>query len=301
MSLRRHSLGCKSKESNSLGVIPERCPPCAAPNLTFLKNFLVEGIIIQAVKRLISLTLIATVALGSCQSKTTEPQPVGFQFRVEVVDPLGQPVSGLRVSAWNLLRILSPVDRKSLGLTKAASFPCPTAYWIGAYPNPFKDSVRVVLDVPESARVSLSIQDLLGDELASAVDTVILCATARDTFTLPAGYATAYRLTARIETNYGPKPALSAFVARQLGDPAENTLGFTGAGGSLLSMDSIRFPSLFDIPEMLEVDDSGYIHSRFEYWDSVQIVLTDTATGQEQAFTEKLVPCANLYQLTWSP
>ena len=72
---------------------------------------------------------------------------------------------------------------------------------IGNYPNPFNPSTRILLDLPESAIISIGLFNMLGQRVYRA-DSVIMEAGPPRSFMLEAGHLPAgvyvYRVTAQM-------------------------------------------------------------------------------------------------------
>jgi hypothetical protein len=93
----------------------------------------------------------------------------------------------------------------------------------------------------------------------------------------------------------------SIYVTLWQPDPALAFLGYTGTTGAFEMKDSLAFPHLLSLPQMLRTDVSPTVIGTFSFPDSVNIVLTDTSSSQSLTVAQKIVHGANAVAITWNP
>jgi hypothetical protein len=85
-------------------------------------------------------------------------------------------------------------------------------------------------------------------------------------------------------------------------DADHNVVGYTDDKGQLSTSDSLRFPGVLGLPELIATDEvSPDTLGLFYIEDSVLISITDTAAGVTRDFRRPLTTGSNTYTLTWNP
>jgi hypothetical protein len=243
--------------------------------------------------------VMGVVGFASCSDKITQSTPVSFSFKVEVSDTNGNPVSGLRVDAFNLLStgprpLLLPALPEPTG-----AIPVPTEFRLSApYPNPFVGSMSTEFDLPVACSYEFRVTDLADREVFFFSDSSVDAGTYTPGLGPSVSRHTAYVIQVVAFDSSRVLFVDTTFVSNWSPDPAENTLGQTDGNGELLTHDSLCFPSLFGVPEMDRTEPPGTVVGRFHYVDSVWIVLSDS-NGLQQDFVQPLYWGKNVTELVW--
>ena len=246
------------------------------------------------------LAIASLLLAAGCDSDTTAPGSSSFQLEIAVVDSAGNALPGMRVSAQNkLLGLPIPVSRSGRAMVK----PPPSQFFMyPCYPNPFEGTTTLKVDLPlfceyrfTFLRLDGDTADVFHDDSADA-GTHTLVWLPPDT--IPAVYLC--RFTA------GPidSPILvdSTHAVSWAPGPEHHALGFTGATGRVVTTDSVRFPGLFALPEMVWTNELGTdTMGLFRFSDTLEILVTDTLLGEDRPFERHLRPGPNTFEVIWVP
>jgi len=245
--------------------------------------------------------LVGGLWVTACSDKGTQSTPVSFSLRVQVTDSIGYPVNGLRVDAWNAF---SPPLTPPLKLAQpepAATIPVPTEFRLfPVYPNPFVGSMSTRFDLPVACSYDFRVTDLTGREVFFFSGTSVPAGTHNVVLGPSVAELTAYVIEVVAYDSNRVFFADTTFGASWSPQPSRNTIGRTEGNGELITRDSLRFPSLFSVPEMTLTDPGGSELGTFEYVDSVWIMLSDT-NGLKQSFVQSVSWGKNVVKLVWQP
>jgi hypothetical protein len=239
-----------------------------------------------------SFLLLTLGGLVGCTDDSTRPRTTAFRLQLEITDSGGDPVPGLRVSAWTRIPPEFTQDgRLGWGDSKPMS--------------------RFPFAVAESCSVTYVIYD---------ADDNAICTIADGTY--PPGESwTAWPGT--LCDLPGNEPALAGayrarFAARDLdteevifedeivavmylADPEQTILGYANEGGEFTTTRKEFFPHLQTWEPFTAVDEEGNPIGQFSYLDTVRVALTDTAAHQTQYFDVVVDDKPNTFALTWDP
>jgi hypothetical protein len=228
----------------------------------------------------------------SCKDKGTGPIPPddkSFSVKITVKDTAGNPVSGLRVSAWEVLSIENQVGKASI-------------------PEPLSKSSKILsttsihFSLAARADVKLSVFNLKDQEISTLTAGILVQGSHMVTWSLPSTFPSgAYKclLTANNDTIHFRD---SIYAVYHSPDAEQNVLGWTTSDGSFEVNDPLLFPAIFDIPPFVHTNSSGPDSlGTFYYTNSVSITLTDTAAHTQQRFIVTTGSQVNTYNLVWNP
>ncbi|HUL43768.1 MAG TPA: hypothetical protein VLY03_05380 [Bacteroidota bacterium] len=220
------------------------------------------------------------VFTSSCiiPSGPTDEGPA-FHLQVSVRDRNNNAVAGLRVSAWNLIRLP--------GLSKAR----------GRAESGVLSTATLGYALPVQSSVQLLLSELNGTVLDTLVEGEY-----------PAGI---YRVALSVHLNAGCrvlKCTLRAGVFRDSlyavlwqPDPASSVLGYTSSMGIVVATDPLSFPNVFDLPAMVFTSNEGpEALGTFTIPASVAICLVDTAADLSQTYRVDIHRGENDVTLPWN-
>jgi hypothetical protein len=251
---------------------------------------------------LISLMLLAAVfCTFSCSKKSTNgepppppPPPEPFSFRVTVTDVGGDSLEGIRISGWNHLSIPFPAS------ASGQDDPADMAAGRPSYTTTFAFSANT------ACNADLSVYDLAGDPVITLVDEYLSGSGTRvRTWHEPSGglatgvYKCVLNCTDSLTGSLMFADSIYAVLYRP--DADISVFGFTGSDGVFETGDSLLFPNTFELPSLVNTDQGGNPQGTFSIFDTVTIVLTDTATGKQQEFQRTVTSGKNEFELTWDP
>ena len=173
------------------------------------------------------------------------------------------------------------------------------------YPNPFNPSTVIRYQLPRTVRVSIVILDLKN----IVVDTLIpahafeagVYEVVFDGAGFPLGVYTISLLatdTASGKTLYA-QSVLAALVAGP--DVLQTIIGSTAPDGSFETANSLLFPGLFTLPDIVETTVFGDSLGLFSFKDTVTVVLSDSAAHTSVSYDRVLLNGPNTYHLLWNP
>jgi hypothetical protein len=245
---------------------------------------------------------LLSLCLSACSSSPTDSNCNCFSLQVTVLDTLSQPVPALSVSMWNQLEGVVPV-RHNTGSSSPAAKPPPSSYALYQnYPNPFNGQTVVRLALPVFGDFTVDFLDVTGrpvdqfrrDSAEAGIHSV--------DWSPPVTTSAVYTYRLRAYLNDTLEFTDSAYAVCWYADAAHNEIGFTDLAGVLTSRDSLRFPSLVDLPDMVQTDAvSPDTVGLFRVSDSIFIVLTDVGSGRSQEYRRTIGKGSNSYTLRWDP
>ncbi len=231
--------------------------------------------------------LLALASLVASCNDSTGPEDDTFLFRVTAVDPGQSPVPGLEAT----LHVPIP------------GFP---------YNRDAKPATRIQFTVPVSCAVTLRIYNLDGDLLRTLIED----------YEAPAGVH-ALMFDGRDDEGrqlLGTIVMRGHLEARDLDsgelldedwfylvlytgvDVAQRpSLGTTDTHGRVWTAERWRFPSLYDLPPLPMVDESGDEYGTYSFGDDVEVRLEDPGSRAHQIFQLPVTDGTNRHQVVWSP
>ncbi len=165
------------------------------------------------------------------------------------------------------------------------------------YPNPFHGTTTFSFALPDAGDYRLIVKNLHNEIVDSVVGSVSAGVTEIewDASLLPVGV---YCCNLTIvdadsilfsECQYAVKWQPNAAI-----------LGYTSSDGTYETDDSLSFPGVWVLPELIRTGESGEMIGTFSYSDTVTIVLTDTLAGVDQMFSKAITSCVNQFELVWN-
>jgi hypothetical protein len=239
----------------------------------------------------IFLFLCTGIFFLSCKdSEPTAVEDSSFHFKITVKDVAGNPVNGLRVSAWGILsnenQLLNNMMRIPSQLNKA---------------NKILSQSFVNFSLAANTNVFLSAFNIKDQEIDTLINGALSTGAYSCILDLPLGSpAGVYkiRLTASNDTIHFQD---SIYAVCHNTIPEYNVFGWTGQTGTYEFSDASLFKKLLELPPFIYTTNSPTSLGTFTYTDSVAVVLTDTATQKQQLYVLKIKQVNNVYNLTWNP
>jgi hypothetical protein len=235
-------------------------------------------------RRALFLAAISLVLLPfSCKHDVTPPETSEFVFRVTVQDSTGKPVPGVVVAAWNKLHGFRPWKVGSRKVAHVAG------------------TTLVQCNVPQSCRLTLTVEDLEGRLLRTLLD--------RDSampgrysviWSVPATRYAAYWCHLVARDSAGAVLYRDSIVASSWSpEGGANTLGTAASDGVFETRNKFFFPGLFDLGEMLATSVAGESIGAFAWSDTVVITLANPAAGA--IYERVLTKGSNAFTFSWPP
>jgi hypothetical protein len=251
--------------------------------------------IIRSKTVLYILILLSTgLLLFSCKDKITDPALINnkeFRFIINVKDIKGNPVKGLRVSAWGTLSI-----ENQLGFNKMH-----VANQLNKAENILASSF-LGFSIARQALVTLSVVNLRNQSADTLVERNSLPGQYQVAWTIPQGTPSGVykiRLSALADSIHFQD---SIYAVYHNIDPEQNIIGWTGTEGIFEMTDSHRFPKNLDLPAFCWTNSAGPDSiGTFNYTDSVAVCLTDTITHEQELYYLTVGKQKNTFDLTWNP
>jgi hypothetical protein len=240
--------------------------------------------------------------IAACSSNPTESDCKCFNLQVTVLDTLSQPVQGLQVSMWNMLTGVSPV-RTGAESPTPASIPPPTSFALDQnYPNPFNGQTEIRMTMVAFGDFTLDFLDLTGRSVDQVQVDSAVAGYHVTTWTPPMATSAVYLYRVSAYLSDTLQFTDSAYAVCWYPDAASNVVGTTDLSGVMTSRDSLRFPSLFDLPDMVQTDAvSSDTVGLFRVSDSILVVLTDIGSARSQEYRRAVGKGAHSYVLRWNP
>jgi hypothetical protein len=248
----------------------------------------------------------------------------GFYLGITVVDRLGQPVPGLRVSEWNRLSGLVDTGRfetAASGISDVVESHSGHGYgsrrgdrgasWLSRnIPNPFTDATRTAISVPDSTHASVRVYALDGAIVETPLDEdfpwgVSAWVPFGDSCAQSTGGTRVFlfEFTATGISSGDTLIRESAAAVMHRPSVRSSVIGVTSDEGQFGTDDRLLFPHLFDLPVLHQVADDGVFDpiSEFSISDTVVIALSDTCIPPRAVATYERVirDCRNSFTLLW--
>ncbi len=228
----------------------------------------------------------------SCRSDSAGPgtdNGQSFLLKISVNNASGTPVSGLRISAWNLI---APAPQ-SKGLSKAAQ------------PNTPLASSILPFGVGSLAKITLGVYELDGRLVASlATDRISVPGRYKTTLSIVESVPTRVFKCRLIAQDTGTGAILfrdSIYAVLWQPDATQSILGWTGPDGGFETRDTLMFPNLLALPPLGQTDATGTHVGYFTLSDSVVITITDTVTHGSQQVRSAVKKGVNTIVVVWNP
>ncbi|MCK4632435.1 MAG: hypothetical protein KAT79_04140 [candidate division Zixibacteria bacterium] len=164
------------------------------------------------------------------------------------------------------------------------------------YPNPFHETTTFNFALPDAGDYRLIVKDLHNE----IVDSVVGSASAGvteiewDASLVPDGV---YCCNLTIADSNAVLFSESLYAVKWQPIPA--TLGYTSTDGVFETDDSLSFPGVWVLPELIQTSETSELIGSFSYSDTVTIVLTDTLAGIDQMFNKAITSGVNQFDLVW--
>ena len=230
----------------------------------------------------LSLTLVAMCLLAVACSDDDPVKPAPFAVTIQVTDPAGDPVEGLRVGLVNDHAFFPD------GVTAA------------------KASVVIPFRVDVEVQVRLTIEDIEG-QVVKGLDYLARVGShswmwnGMDDADVhqPSGRYTAHIVMTNVDTG------LLMFEDRtdmllSMPDPSLVPAGYTDQYGKLVLKEKKLFPHLYDRPDMTATNENAEAIGTFNLTPRMRISLADTSGGGHMDFMMD-VPGATTLEVIWDP
>jgi len=235
-----------------------------------------------------TITILST--FNSCKNNATDSSGTNnFLFQVTVKNSTGQPVQGLRISAFN----------------RPFNFEFPKRGNNHAV-NKITSTSSIKFDLAKSCRVTLSLHELSGTKKQEPISDQLLqfgaYIVALKIIDATAG-TRVYKvvLTAIDDTTKAQLFKDSVYITLWQPDPSLSVLDYTSSAGTVETSDSLLFPQLLTLPVMVRTNEMGDSLGILTFPDDVVITVTDTAAQQSEQFIKKVVEGRNEFELIWNP
>jgi hypothetical protein len=235
----------------------------------------------------------------SCKDKGTDPisvEDIGFRFKVSVKDNAGNPVNGLRISAWGVLSIENQLNKTSISsqLNKV---------------NKIQAQTSLTFSLAQKAYVIFSIFNLRDQEIVRLTNEPKLAGLYQVSWNAPSTPSSVVppgvykcRLFAKSTTSDSVLFQDSIYAVLHHFDPEVTVLGWTSQSGIFETTNTLLFPKVLDPPTLLQTNSTGpEIIETFNYTDSIAVFLTDTTTHKQQLYYLTIGKQTNTFNLTWNP
>jgi hypothetical protein len=238
------------------------------------------------------LLLFIGLILFSCKDKGTDvmqDKNNSFQFKISVKDAAGNPVNGLRVSAWDVLSI-DNLLKKASGTNQLNK--TEMTYAVST----------LNFSIAANAYVSLTVHNLRNNEVDTLFERVGQAGQHAinwaPSFSYPSGV---YKILLKA-SNDTIHFQDSIYAVCHTPDPEETVIGWITQNGVFEVADNSLFPNNLDLPTFLQTNSGGPdVIGTFNYTDSVAVVLTDTSTNKQQWYYVTIGKQKNTFNLIWDP
>jgi hypothetical protein len=235
--------------------------------------------------------IMVVVLLSSCREDTTSPPPTtDFSVKITIKNPVGTPVGGLRISAWNHLPPGIPLSAQMRH---------------GALASPLSVST-IEFSVATPSRINLSVLEFDGSPVSTLVDQLLSFGLYQVNWsnlahTPPRVYR--YRLIARDSAGAATLFRDSLYAVLWHVDAEIAVLGWSSSAGTFETSDKLLFPNVLDLSELVHTNSNGPESlGTFTIPDSVTIALTDTTAHQQMTFDRLITRgVTNVIELVWDP
>jgi hypothetical protein len=240
---------------------------------------------------LLLIVLAASVWLPACgdDDDPTSPQPSQIVVVVEVTDPAGDPVEGLDLS----LTMDTDFFQDKIALPAAG--------------EPGRPAVTIPFRVDRLSQVRLSVEDIAGQEVRLLGDQSVPAGPHHWVWNgmddqnegLPSGVYTV-RLVVRDPDTDAILLEEAKVILMTILDAGRYSVGTTDRNGRIHLTDRKLFPYLFEIEDILAVDESGDPRGWIEITPTMRFQLFDLANGGSHRFYRDVTGSAT-YTVTWNP
>jgi hypothetical protein len=238
-----------------------------------------------------TLTILGII-VGSCKDSTSiisSNLENPFGVTIAVKDTAGQPVPGLRISAWNTFNGIVLAKQKNIY-------------------HPFSTQAvsRTLFDLPNNSRVTFDVWDLNNTLVKTFIDRQWLAAGYHAVdFSIDTLLPTrVYKVRTAAEDSSAHivyKDSIYAVLWQP--DAERSILGGTSPLGTFETHDTLLFPNSLTLPPLKHTTVEGpTVDTTFTISDSVVIVLADTVHNKFQVYHRVVQKgMANIISLTWNP
>lgn len=232
--------------------------------------------------------LISILLVLKCGQITSSQDDSKFLFSLTVKDSSNQPLSGLSVSAWNKIKIITGREKPN-------------------YPTSYAASTTITFDLFDDAQVDLAVKNLRNEPILNIFE---------KTFLYPGKYSVAPSIQSNdalaiykclLEVRDVKQHHLffkdSTYMVLYQPSILSNQLGVTNSQGQYSNRDSLKFPSvLTKLPELVYTDYfSPERRGEIGIEDSIIIMVWDPQTFLLQEYFKKIQPGKNHFELVWDP
>jgi hypothetical protein len=227
----------------------------------------------------------------SCKdSEPVQTEDSSFHFKITVKDVAGNPVNGLRVSAWGILSIENQLLNKQMRVPGQLN-----------KESKILTQSFVTFSLAANANVLLSVFNIRDQE----IDTLNVGAFTRGAYNcilnLPLGSPAGVYKIRLVASNDTIHFQDSIYAVYHNPNPDFNIFGWTGQTGVFDFTDVSLFKKILELPPFIYTTDSPTSLGTFTYTDSIAVVLTDTTSQKQQIYVLKIKQLNNVYNLTWNP
>jgi hypothetical protein len=242
--------------------------------------------------------LFSGLLLSSCKDKITDPALIDnsdFRFTINIKDTKGNPVKGLRVSAWGVLSIENQLYKPGTldQIKKQAKIQAQTSF---------------TFSFVRDAYVKFSVFNLLDQEVAHLIDESKpaglhqISWDASTPSSVVSSGAYKCRIIAKSITSDSVFYQDSVYAVLHQPDPQISVLGWTSQSGMFETANVVLFSYVLNPPTFLRTNSaSPDIIGTFNYTDSVSVCLTDTITHEQEMYYLTIGKQKNTFNLTWNP
>ena len=230
------------------------------------------------------------ILFSSCKDDSISVQrDNGFSVKISVKDTGGNPVAGLRISAWNHLSI------PPSNLTLSKKF----------YKNPLKSTCTIEFAIPIVSEAELSVFEVDGKLIETLWHQQFEAGLYQCNWSINKQLPTRvykYRLTAK-DTNGTYIFKDSCYAVLWQPDADISILGWTSNDGTFNTTDKLLFANTLQLPQFIFTEVFGPDSAgTFTIRDTVTIVLTDTVTHKSiSSINVVKKDVENKIDLLWNP
>lgn len=223
----------------------------------------------------------------TCSEPPNSPDNESFSFKVKAVDIFNKPIPNLKVGVYFHLEGLS-----NKNIHKVQN-------------NINYGNTTFIFSVEKKCNVELAVYDLEGNIMKKLIS-IDKCPAGIHSVLYITGdlFPGVYNCVLTVKDTLGNNIIFKDSVYSVLyhTDPAYNGIGFTKTDGTFISNKKMIFPSLYNLPTLVETGIEGPVQiGAFSIGDSVTILLTDTLTNQTFNYTRKLTQFSNEFILSFPP
>jgi hypothetical protein len=232
-------------------------------------------------------------SIYSCNESVSDPGESAskdFLFRVIIINSNGQPVPGLRVSAYN--------DPSKGGFSNIQQF------YRG---NKITSQSTLNFAISNNCKVTLSLYELNGNILQQPLNNELLdmgmyAVTLSVNNTMAGTRVYKAVLRAVNDTTNIQFFTDSIFITLWQPDPMFSILGYTSNEGIFEMYDTLSFPNLLTLPPMVRTFATGPDSvGIFTFSNDIVITLSDTINGMSQTYIRSITKGKNEFELNWNP